>query len=146
MARRPVPRTFEGACHCGAIEYAWETARSPRAWSVRACQCAFCRGHGALVSSDPAGVVRFTYVQPDRLRRYRFGLRTADFLLCRECGMYAGAVMLAGSGAVAVVNINLLRERPRGLAAAKPVSYAGESLEARRARRRAQWTPVFGPV
>ena len=48
--------------------------------------------------------------------------------------------------AVAVVNLNLLRERPRGLSEARPVSYKGESLEERRDRRRARWTPVFGPV
>jgi hypothetical protein len=146
MARRPVSRAYEGACHCGAIEYVYETAASPRSWSVRACQCAFCRGHGAIVTSDPAGSVRFRYVLPDRLRRYRFALRTADFLLCRECGMYLGAVMLAGAGALATVNVNLLRERPRGLATARKVSYAGEPIEERRARRRGLWTPVFGPV
>lgn len=146
MASRTAPRTWEGACHCGAIEYAFETARGPRSWDVRACQCSFCRGHGAIVTSDPAGTARFAYVHPDRLRRYRFGLRTADYLLCRECGMYVGAVMLTGAGAVAIVNLNLLRERPRGLASPRAVNRAGESLEDRRARRRTQWTPVFGPT
>lgn len=146
MSARSQLRSYEGGCHCGAIEFTYESRLSPRSWSVRACQCTFCRGHGAFTTSDPKGTVRFRYLYPDRLRRYRFALRTADFLVCRECGTYVGAVMMTGNGAVAVVNVNALRERPRGLREAKAVAYKEESLEQRRARRRGEWTPVFGPV
>lgn len=147
MSKASAPRSYEGACHCGALEFTYETASSPRSWPVQACQCAFCRGHGALTTADPRGAVRFRYIYPDRLRRYRFALRTADYLVCRECGMYLGAVMMTGVGAVATINVNLLRERPRGLATAKAMhAYRTESLEERRAKRREHWTPVFGPV
>lgn len=146
MAARSQLRSYEGACHCGALEFTYESRLTPKQWSVRACQCSFCRGHGALATSDPEGTVRFRYVHPDRLRRYRFALRTADFLICRECGIYIGAVMMTGAGAVAVINLNTLRERPRGLPPAKPMNYKNESLEQRRTRRRDKWTPVFGPV
>lgn len=146
MAKRPPLKSFEGVCHCGALEFTYETHLAPKNWPVRACQCTFCRGHGAQMTSDPEGAVRFRYVQPDRLRRYRFALRTADFLVCRECGMYVGAVMMTGAGAVATVNTNLLRERPRGLSAPRAVNYRNESLEERRSRRREIWTPVYGPV
>lgn len=139
-------RSYEGGCHCGALEYTYETAVPPKHWVVRACQCAFCRSHGAHSASDPEGQISFRYQQPDRLRRYRFGLRTADFLLCRECGVYIGAVMLTGSGAVAIVNVNTLKEPPRTLPAARAVNYKAESLEDRRSRRLRTWTPVFGPV
>jgi hypothetical protein len=146
MPKQSQLRSLEGACHCGALEFTYKTRLAPRRWSLRACQCGFCRGHGAQVTSDAQGTVHFRYLQPDRLRRYRFGLRTADFLVCRECGTYIGAVMMTGNGAVAIVNINTLRERPRGLPPAKAVNYRTESLEDRRARRRRTWTPVFGPV
>lgn len=146
MPRTASPRTYEGACHCGALEFNYETKLPVRRWTVHACQCAFCRRHGALVTADPEGIVRFSYVYPDRLRRYRFALRTADFLLCRECGIYMGAVMMTGIGAVAAINLNALQERPRGLPQARPLRYQGESLEERRKRRGSLWTPVFGPV
>jgi hypothetical protein len=139
-------RSYEGGCHCGAIEFTYETRLTPKRWAPRSCQCNFCRGHGAVVVSDAEGTVRFRYVYPDRLRRYRFSFRTADFLICRECGTYLGAVMMTGTGAVAVVNVNAMRERPRGLPASRAVDYRNESLEQRRARRRDSWTPVFGPV
>jgi hypothetical protein len=146
MARRGELKSYEGACHCGAIEFTFETRLAPGSWALRRCQCSFCRGHGALSCSDPKGTVRFRYIQPDRLRRYRFGLRTADFLICRECGMYLGAVMMTGAGAVAIVNVHTLREPPRRLGKSKKVDYKNESLEQRRVRRRGLWTPVFGPV
>ncbi|MCC7258422.1 MAG: hypothetical protein IT486_08615 [Gammaproteobacteria bacterium] len=147
MARTAAPRLYPGACHCGALEFTFETALSPQRWPVLACQCGFCRSHGAATTADPRGEVRFTYAYPDRLRRYRFALRSTDYFVCRECGCYLGAVMMTGVGAVAAINVNVLRERPRGLAAAKTANgYRSESLEERRAHRRAQWTPVFGPV
>ena len=139
-------KSFEGGCHCGALEYTYETSVPPKRWPVRACQCAFCRGHGAHTTSDPKGQVSFRYLQPDRLRRYRFGLRTADFLICRQCGMYIGAVMLTGAGAVGIINVNTLKEPPRTLPDPKPVNYKAESLEDRRARRLKSWTAVRGPV
>ena len=146
MNARSQLRSYEGGCHCGALEFTYESRLPLKDWSGRACQCAFCRGHGALTTSDSEGIVRFRYASPDRLRRYRFALRTADFLICRECGTYIGAVMMTGAGAVAVVNLNALGERPRGLPRARAMNYKNESLEQRRTRRREHWTPVFGPV
>lgn len=139
-------RAYEGSCHCGALEFTFETAVVPRQWELRACQCSFCRGHGAISASDPKGLVQFRYVHPEHLRRYRFGLRTADFLVCKECGTYVGAVMITGAGNVAIVNVNALKEAPRTLGKPKRADYKGESLEERRARRRERWTPVQGPV
>jgi hypothetical protein len=139
-------RTFEGGCHCGAIEYTYTTTLAPPRWPVRLCQCAFCRGHGVRATSDPAGELQFRFERPEFLRRYRFALRTADFLICKECGTYVAAVLLSGRGAQAVVNLNTLRDPPKGLRPGKPVSHDGETGETRRARRVLTWTPVVGPV
>ncbi len=139
-------QSFDGGCHCGAIEYTYSTALPARRWAVRLCQCAFCRAHGARTTSDSAGEVHFRFERPEFLRRYRFALRTADFLICKECGTYVAAVLLSGRGAHAVVNLNTLRAPPKGLSAGKAVTRDGESAEARRARREQSWTPVVGPV
>ena len=40
------------SCFCGSIGYEYETAVSVADWSIRACQCAFCRAHDALSTSD----------------------------------------------------------------------------------------------
>ena len=140
------PQSFDGGCHCGAIEFTYVTTLTPRRWSVRLCQCAFCRAHGARSTSDPGGELQFRFERPEFLRRYRFALRTADFLICKECGTYVAAVLLSGRGAQAVINLNTLRSAPTGLHPGKPVSHEGESADVRRARRVQTWTPVVGPV
>lgn len=138
--------TRNGSCHCGAIEVSYSTAKPPARWALHACQCDFCRSHGARLAADPQGEVRFEFTLPEYLRRYRFGLRTADFLVCRACGVFVAAVLITGRGALAAVNVNTLRDLPDKLPAAKPVAHGQESAEERRARRARSWTPVVGPV
>jgi hypothetical protein len=124
------------------VELALETPGGPEQLELRACSCAFCRRHGARTTSDPAGRLEITVRNPTRLIRYRFGLRTADFLVCATCGVYVAAVLTAGERAWASVNVNAL-DAPALLARrARPVSYDGESEEERTARRRARWTPA----
>ena len=37
---------LRGACHCGQVEVAFETAMSVADLPLRACGCSFCRRHG----------------------------------------------------------------------------------------------------
>ena len=131
-----------GHCHCGALAFEFDTALEPPAWPVRACQCSFCRAHGAVCTSDPAGSIRFTHREPELVSRYRFGHKTADFVFCGRCGGYLGAVMEADGRSIAVININAMDPRPDKLPAAQPTSYDGEVGNARNSRRAARWTPV----
>jgi hypothetical protein len=129
--------TFAGACHCGTVRAALETSAEP---AVRACSCAFCRRHGAHTVSDPAGSLRIEAART--LHRYRFGLETADFLLCPGCGVYVAAVVADGEALRATLNVAGMDVAPLAARDAEPVSYDGESAEARRARRLARWTPT----
>ena len=104
--------TFEGACHCGAIGFAYRTQVRPGEWNLRACQCSFCRTHATLTTSDPGGSLEFFERDAGAMNRYRFGQRTADFLLCRHCGVYVGAVIDSVCGRFGIVNVNALRCRP----------------------------------
>jgi hypothetical protein len=131
-----------GQCHCGAIGYVFETSLPPSEWPVRACRCSFCRAHGVLTTSDPRGSLEFRMADPVRLVRYRFGLRTADFLLCAQCGVYVGAAIATGRGRYGIVNINAMRPVPAGLAQPQPMSYEGENETQRADRREARWTPI----
>ena len=111
---------------------------------MRACQCCFCRAHGSRTTSDPRGSVAFHVAQPGRLRRYRFGHRVADFLICAHCGVYIGALTEIAGSLFAVINTNALHPVPADLKEAEPVNYDAESSETRTARRRNRWTPCAG--
>jgi hypothetical protein len=136
-----VSNVFAGSCHCGAIGFTFRASEPPDRWQVRACQCSFCRGHGARTTSDPAGAVSFRIDDESQLHRYRFGLRSADFLVCRTCGVYIASVMSSSRGRFATVNINALRA-PIDVADAVPMKYDDESLEQKQRRREERWTPV----
>jgi hypothetical protein len=125
-----------GSCHCGAVGIVFETGGP---LSPRACQCGFCRRHGARSVSDPDGKAILSFSEEPIL--YRFGAATADFILCRRCGAYVGATMGQEGEAFATLNLNAFDD-PHPELDAVPVRYNGESAEARLARRRERWTPL----
>ncbi len=139
------PHAFEGRCHCGAIGFIFRTSQPPARWAVRACQCSFCRGHGARTIADPEGSVTFQITEASNLRRYRFGTRSSDFLICGNCGVYVAALLTSSNGQFATLNINTIRA-PLEVSEAVPVSYEGESGEQRQSRREQRWTPVAEAV
>jgi hypothetical protein len=128
--------TYSGQCHCGAIRFTFESA-APLA--PRACQCGFCRRHGARTVSDPAGSVVLTLAA--ETIRYRFGSATTDFLICAWCGVYVGAMAKLDGALFVTLNLNAFDDPRLGLAAT-PVSYDGEDADAKAARRGARWTPL----
>ena len=133
---------YQGSCHCGAIGFRYRTTIPPDQWSIRACQCRFCRAHDALSASDPGGFVEFTVDDPKLLNRYRFALRTADFLLCHECGVYIGALIETKNGQFGIINTHALLQQPETLAATEPMSYDSEEVGGRVSRREERWTPA----
>jgi hypothetical protein len=136
------PLWLRGGCHCGNLRLTFETRRDPGELAVRACGCSFCRRHAVRTVSDPAGRVEFVVRDPAQLSRYRFGLGTAQFLVCPACGVYVGAIFAEAGSAYAVINLNALETPDAFARAAVAVSYDAESAGERRARRRALWTPA----
>ncbi|MBT8084180.1 MAG: hypothetical protein HKN35_01310 [Woeseia sp.] len=133
---------YKGRCHCGAIGFRFRTALVPAEWAIRACQCSFCRAHDALSASDPHGELCFIAEGKELLRRYRFGLRTADFLLCSACGVYIGALIDTSSGQFGIINTHALQPQQTDLAPPSPIQYDSEDATARVDRRIERWTPV----
>lgn len=134
-------QAYNGGCHCGALSLRFETAVAPASLKRRACQCSFCRAHGALTISDADGALRID-AMADALVRYRFGLKTADFLICARCGVYVGAVFGDGEDAWGIVNANVLHDRASFTAPIEAISYDNETVSSRGERRKSRWTPV----
>lgn len=123
---------LRGSCHCRALGV---VLRTDADIELRACQCSFCRLHGALSVSDPLGKARIVVRQEALLTRYRFAAKTADFLLCGGCGVYIGAICSPGRATLNARTLGL--EGP-----ARPVSYESETAAERVARRLERWTPA----
>lgn len=133
-----------GGCHCGNLRYALETRLALEQLPLRACQCSFCRLHGARSTSDPAGRIRFEVRDAGKLTRYRFGLKTADFLICTGCGVYVGALMRESGLSWAIINANTLDDVGKLTQDAAKMDYDGEDAGRRLARRRQRWSPAEG--
>lgn len=128
---------YRGKCNCGAVSAEYETEVAVK---LRQDGCGFCSSRGVKSASDPHG--RLTLVSQLRLIRYRFGHKTADFLLCPTCGTYVAAQMEGPRGPVGVLNvvglaIAALKDGPATLA-----SLDGESVDERIRRRLSRWTPM----
>lgn len=134
---------LEGRCHCGNITIRYRTHTAPEAASLRACQCTFCRKHQARAVSDPGGHVTFSVAREADLNRYQFGLRSAQFLICRTCGVYVGAFLAANppEQGHATLMVNVLDDEAR-YGIAQPTVYDAEDADGRTARRRRVWTPA----
>ena len=135
-------QSHEGVCHCRAIGFVYRTSLVPEEWPIRACQCTFCRIHAALSTSDPRGSLRFIEHVPGAVNRYTFGRKTADFLVCRNCGAYVGAMMRSGSKGFGIINVRVLHSLLDRLPEAQPMVYEDEGLAERVARRENRWTPI----
>jgi hypothetical protein len=88
--------------------------------------------------------LQFSCSAPESVQRYRFGTGSADFLICRECGVYLGAQTSREGSRFGILNTRTLDPIPEALPEAAPMSYANEASEARYARRQARWTPLAG--
>lgn len=88
----------------------------------------------------PDATIKFTASRPGALQPYRFALETADFLLCRHCGVYLGAVIKTPSGTFGIVNTRALEPQSAELQTAVPSCYDGEDAQSRIARRERRWS------
>ncbi len=131
-----------GRCHCGNIELTYRSAVPPAETEVRVCQCTFCRKHGTAAVSDANGAAEIRVRDGDLLERYRFGHGTADFYICRRCGVFVAAVMVADDRTYAVMAVTALDNREAFNRPPSPMDFGPEDTAARLARRRARWTPT----
>ena len=134
-----------GACHCGQVEVAFETAMPVADPPLRTCYCSFCRRHGTKAVADPNGRLTIS-APPDGLSRYRFGLRTADYLICRTCGAYDAAVITGDGEERATLNVTATAISELTDRRAEPLDYERESVDDRRTRQLTSSTPSRIPA
>lgn len=95
---------LEGGCHCGNIHVVVELPNAPGDYCPRACDCEFCRKHGASYVSDPLGSLRIEVENSQFLGRYRQGCGMAECLFCAKCGVLVGVLYQESGHLYATVN------------------------------------------
>lgn len=135
-------RTIEGRCHCGDVAFALHWPTAPRPLPARACGCGYCLRLGAAWTSAPGGRVDVTLAGADAATRYRFGHGTAEFLVCRTCGIVPVATSAIDDTLYAVVNVNTFEAVAPEEIAITRTDFEGEDETERLARRRRNWTPA----
>jgi hypothetical protein len=135
----------QGGCHCGNLRVRLRLTKPPEEQPVRSCACSFCLRHGTRTVSDPKGEARI-WGDFSQVVRYRFGSRTADYLLCAQCGVYVAAVCDTPVGNRAVINTRCLEDQEAFVREAEHPNYDDETTDARLARRERNWMPVVVTV
>jgi hypothetical protein len=132
-----------GGCHCGNIRVRLRLSTLPQDTPLRACACSFCRAHRTRTVADSAGLFELAVEDWNLVERYRFGSRTADYIVCCRCGVYIGAICETSLGTRAVVNVNCLADRASFTQVPGASDYEGETTEARLSRRALKWMPAI---
>jgi hypothetical protein len=101
-------QALSGGCHCGNIRLDLQLTHAPADYQPRACDCDFCRMHGAAYVSDAAGTLQLRIRDPDAAGRYRQGSGRAELVLCRTCGVLIGAVCAIEEQLYGTVNARAL--------------------------------------
>src|SRR2546425_10393567 len=75
----------------------------------------------------------------ERVSRYSFGTRTAEFHTCARCGIVPVVTSRIDSRLYAVVSVNAFEDVDQSLLRRAPASFDGEGTESRLARRKRNW-------
>lgn len=108
---------------------------------VRVCGCSFCQMHGGAYTSDPEAALAVDIDDRSLLQRYRFGTRTADFCICRRCGVLPFVTSEIHGNTYAVVNVNCFVGVGREALDRTPSDFDGEGVDDRLQRRASRWIP-----
>ena len=93
------PKTYQGGCHCGAVEYEFTTNLA----QVMDCNCSHCAIKGFVLTFVPPAQFKLLKGDGD-VSEYRFNKKVIQHLFCKHCGVesFARGMMPDGSPVVMV--------------------------------------------
>lgn len=138
---KPVPElaTINGACHCGNIRLVLHWPESETNIPVRKCGCSFCQKHAAAWTSHGRAQLVVDIDDPALVSHYRFGTQTADFGICRVCGVVPFALSEIDNTRYAIVNASTLEDVGRFSFSSSATDFDGEDVDGRLTRRQRKW-------
>ena len=133
-------RQLRGSCYCGNIRFVFVTDKSDDELPQRECQCGFCVLHGRIATSDRDGELRIAIEAPENVRKFRFGHRTADFYVCRECGMIPVVTSEIDGAIRGIADVRMIEGFVWSRSETSRHDFEGEEVDDRLDRRKGYWT------
>lgn len=130
---------IRGRCHCGNISFGLDWEPDPVEIPARSCDCTFCVKHGGTWTSYPAGKLEVAIEDAALVSRYEFGTKTATFHVCARCGIVPVVTSELDGRTYAVVSVKAFENVDPAMLRPGPVSFDGEGVESRLARRKRNW-------
>ncbi|MBW3550359.1 MAG: aldehyde-activating protein [Proteobacteria bacterium] len=130
---------LRGSCHCAAVRLFFASPAPALSLNPRACDCSFCRKHGASWLSDPHGTLRIEADSPAPAL-YRQGTGTAQFVTCSRCGVLVAVLYKHQGITYGAANASCLDDPP-ALGPPLPVSPQTLSAEEKAGRWQQLWVP-----
>jgi len=127
---------MHGGCHCGRIALDMTLSKPGSQVTPRACDCSFCRKHGAAWVSDAEGALRVRFRGEPVV--YRQGSAQAEFIACAHCAVLVMVRHEHEGHMHAAVNVRAL-EDAGSFAAQQPASPQKLSTDEKRER----WTTLW---
>lgn len=112
---------YQGACHCGAVQFEVE---APDAVEVEDCNCSICQMTGFLHLIVPLRSFRLL-AGADKLTTYKFNTGVAEHKFCKVCGIKPFYVPRSNPDGMDV-NLRCLKTRPQSV---KIVGFDGQNWE-----------------
>lgn len=100
-------KLLTGNCHCGNLTIELKLTSAAASYEPRACDCDFCRKHGALYVSDPKVSLKIFTGQAATVSRYRQGAGLAEMIFCPICGVLAGVCYEDDTGLYGAANARI---------------------------------------
>ena len=136
--------SLHGGCYCGNIRLEVNLSKGPSAYQPRACDCDFCRKHGAAYVSDSRGTLKIRIVDPKLSGYFRQGDELAEMFLCTRCGVLIGALYRDSGTVYATVNARIIEgvgESGPEFGGDQPVSPKKLSGDEKVSRWKSLWFP-----
>ena len=130
---------IKGKCHCGNIAFSLTWDPDPLEIQARVCDCTFCQKHGGVWTSNPQGALEVVIQDRSRVSRYAFATGTADFHICARCGVVPIVSCTLDGRVYAVVNVNTFDNVDPAMMRKAPITFEGEEMGSRLARRKRNW-------
>ena len=130
---------IRGKCHCGNIAFSLTWDPDPKEIPARVCDCTFCQKHGGVWTSNPGGALEVRVRDASRISKYAFGTETAEFQICARCGVVPLVTSRVDDHLYAVVNVNAFDNIDPSMVRKAPITFEGEEMGSRLARRKRNW-------